>query len=285
MEIVYRKLAEIKPNPKNPRKADKDAIAALAESIAANPKFFEARPVLLSDRTGELVIIGGERRSEAAALLEMESVPTILLTGLTEAEEDEILIKDNTHAGKWDEAKLASWDASTLKSWNVDGVKFPKNEPKVVKDDFDPDKKVKVRCKAGDLWRLGEHRLLCGDSTKKEDFERLMGGNKADMVFTDPPYGVSIGDKNAALNSVQKAGCCTENICNDTLSVDDLYVVLVAAMTNVRESCCEDAVYFVTAPQGGGARTDDDDDARCWTGGKAQSCVAKERTDIQPRQA
>ena len=100
MEIVYRNLSELKPNPKNPRKGTKEAIEKLAESIKGNPKFFEARPILLSDRTGQLVIIGGERRSEAAALLKMQTVPTILLSGLTEAQEDEILIKDNTHAGE-----------------------------------------------------------------------------------------------------------------------------------------------------------------------------------------
>lgn len=64
MEIVYRKLSELKRNPKNPRKGTKEAVAKLAESIKSNGKFFEARPILLSDRTGELVIIAGERRSE-----------------------------------------------------------------------------------------------------------------------------------------------------------------------------------------------------------------------------
>jgi site-specific DNA-methyltransferase (adenine-specific) len=71
------------------------------------------------------------------------------------------------------------------------------------------------------------------------------------MVFTDPPYGVAIGDKNAVLNSVQKAGLCTENIANDTKTVPELYVILQQAMANVRLSCKSDAVYFVCAPPGG----------------------------------
>ena len=124
MDIIYRKLSDIKPNPKNPRKGTREAVQKLADSIRENPKFFEARPILLSDRTGELVIIGGERRSEAAALLGMEKVPTILVQGLTEAEEDEILIKDNTHAGVWDDAKLRAmreaWSGETLLDWGVD---------------------------------------------------------------------------------------------------------------------------------------------------------------------
>lgn len=109
LKIEYRLIEYLKPNPKNPRKVSSDAIKKLAESIKANPAFFEARPILLSDRTGELVIIGGERRSEAAIMLGMDTVPTILLSGLTEAQEDEIMIKDNTHSGVWDEQKLAQW--------------------------------------------------------------------------------------------------------------------------------------------------------------------------------
>lgn len=119
MEIVYRKLSDLHLNPKNPRTSTPEAVKALAESIKANPAFFEARPILLSDRTGKLVIIGGERRSEAAALLKMKSVPTILIPGLTEAREDEILIKDNSHAGEWDNIKLQNWLWEDLKKWGV----------------------------------------------------------------------------------------------------------------------------------------------------------------------
>ena len=123
MEIIYRQLSELKPNPKNPRKGTPDAVAKLAESIRKNPLFFEARPILLSDRTGELVIIGGERRSEAAALLGLDKVPTILLTGLTEEAEDEIMVRDNTHSGEWDTAKLAEiaskWGGDEVSSWGT----------------------------------------------------------------------------------------------------------------------------------------------------------------------
>lgn len=105
--------------------------------------------------------------------------------------------------------------------------------------------------KLGDIWQLGRHRLMCGDSTNSEAWEKLMDGEKADMVFTDPPYGVAIGDKNAMLNSVQKAGRCCENIENDTLSEEQLYEMLKSAFINVRENCADDACYFVTSPQGG----------------------------------
>ena len=154
------------------------------------------------------------------------------------------------------------WDAETiakavedfdlkLNDWGVD-IEFETEQPHASEDDFDASKeKIETKCKKGDVWQLGEHRLMCGDSTSAEDFSKLMNGNQADMVFTDPPYGVSIGDKNATLNSVQKAGRCCQNIENDTLGTKELYNVLVKAMSNIRENCKNDASYFVTSPQGG----------------------------------
>jgi DNA modification methylase len=111
--------------------------------------------------------------------------------------------------------------------------------------------------KTGDLWiiksksGIGEHRLLCGDSTKQEDVSRLFSGRKSQLVVTDPPYGVSIGDKNKFLNSLQPSGRSLENIENDTMSVEDLKAMLTKAFSLTKtfmEDCC--AIYL-TAPQGG----------------------------------
>lgn len=134
MEIVYGKLAELKPNPKNPRTGSNEAVVALAKSISENPQFFQARPILLSDRTGELIIIAGERRSEAAKYLGLEQVPTILLSGLTEQQEDEIMIRDNTHHGEWDRQKMDLWQRHVLKGWGVKIDEF--KVTKKAKDDF-----------------------------------------------------------------------------------------------------------------------------------------------------
>lgn len=121
----------------------------------------------------------------------------------------------------------------------------------IIEDDFDVTPPEQPKARLGDIYQLGEHRLMCGDSTDADAWAQLMDGEKADMVFTDPPYGVAIGDKNATLNSVQKAGRCTTNIANDTMSEEELYDMLKDAFINVRESCHDDAVYFVTSPQGG----------------------------------
>lgn len=121
----------------------------------------------------------------------------------------------------------------------------------ITEDNFEGELPAEPKAKLGDVYQLGNHRLMCGDSTDENAWGVLMDGEKADMVFTDPPYGVAIGDKNATLNSVQKAGRCTTNIANDTMSEEDLYETLKAAFVNVRENCNDDAVYFVTSPQGG----------------------------------
>lgn len=123
-QVIMRPLADLVPNPKNPRTATEEEIAALAESIKANPDYFDARPIVLSNRTGVMMIIDGEQRSKAAKLLGMVEVPTILMEGLTEAQEDEIMVRGNTHAGKWDDAKLKvmadKWGEEPVKGWNPD---------------------------------------------------------------------------------------------------------------------------------------------------------------------
>lgn len=102
---------------------------------------------------------------------------------------------------------------------------------------------VEAVSKRGEVYELGRHRLLCGDATSVADIEKLMNGALGDMVFTDPPYGVSIGDKNVALNSVHRAGHCLTNLQHDTLSPEMLYEVLLLAFTNFT-SC-----WFIDKPR------------------------------------
>jgi ParB-like chromosome segregation protein Spo0J len=99
MEVIYRKLSDIKPLDNNPRKITKEQLETLKKSISENPEYFEARPIILSDRTGELVIIAGNQRYRACKELKFKEVPTILLSGLTEAKEREIIIRDNVNNG------------------------------------------------------------------------------------------------------------------------------------------------------------------------------------------
>lgn len=145
----------------------------------------------------------------------------------------------------------ADFDLEELPDWGIEDLPNTSPVQTIEEDDVPEVSETTPRAKKGDIWLLGEHRLMCGDSSSFSDVEKLMAGEKADMVFTDPPYGVAIGDKNSILNKFDKAGQCKQNIANDNISLSDLYSLLVKAMTNCRESCKDSAVYYVTSPQGG----------------------------------
>jgi len=116
----YRKLKDLKKLEGNPRIIRDKQFKTLCDSIRDNPKYFEARPVILSNRTGELVIIAGNQRYEAARFLKLKEVPTFLIEGLTEEKEKEITIRDNVSNGEWDMDLLsATWSDLSLVEWGV----------------------------------------------------------------------------------------------------------------------------------------------------------------------
>ena len=194
--MKYRKLSELKKLEGNPRLIKDNQFKILCESIRNNKEYFEARPVILSDRTGSLVIIAGNMRYEAAKAVGLKEVPTFLIENLTGEKEKEIIIRDNVQNGEWDMDLLSAWDDLPLTDWGVDlpedwlapdGGAGGLTDPDAI-----PEPPKVAITKLGDIWLCGKHRVMCGDSTKAEDVERLMDGVKADMVFTDPPYGISL---------------------------------------------------------------------------------------------
>ena len=258
-------MAKLHPNtgqleglPANPRQITEEKYELLKKNIQDYPEMLNLRGLMvypLAD--GNYVVIGGNMRYRAMEELGYTSAPCVVIPAETPVETlKAYTIIDNNGFGKYDWDMIANeWDADEVQGWGLDlpedwgGSASGGNDAK--EDDFDESSVTESICQRGELWQLGEHRLMCGDSTSAEDFEKLMNGAKADMCFTDPPYGVSIGDKNATLNSVNGGNSIERNIENDTLSVEELYPILVKAMTNVRLSCKDDASYFVTSPQGG----------------------------------
>jgi hypothetical protein len=200
-EIEYLPISKVHLNEKNPRLIKDDAFRRLVKSLRESPALFRARPLLCSDRTGRLVILGGNMRYLAAKELKYPEVPVIVMKGLTEDQEKAIIIKDNGSFGEWDFSILASeWADLPLEAW---GVELPEGwlygAGEVVEDEFDAqaeaDKIVEPVTKHGDIWLLGKHRLMCGDSTVKEDVGRLLDSQRAGMLLTDPPYGINIVGK------------------------------------------------------------------------------------------
>lgn len=264
IDLIEMNTGQIAGLPSNPRQWTKAQLDNLKASIEETPELLEARGCIVDYHEGKYVCLGGNMRYAACKALGMSELPCYVVPeGTTILKKKEIVAKDNGSFGNWDYDALANeWGDLDLAGWGVsipewgaaaaDAAETDSREGQAKDDEFDEkEAQIEKKCSKGDIWRLGEHRLMCGDSTDEAAIKRLMDGDKADMVFTDPPYGVSIGDKNAALNSVQKAGRCCKNIENDTLSADELYPILVKAMTNARLSCKEDACYFVTSPQGG----------------------------------
>jgi DNA modification methylase len=194
--MEYKKISEIKLLENNPRTISDRQFKILCTSIKKNIDYFEARPLILSDRTGELVVIAGNQRYKAAESLGLKEVPTYLMKNLTEDTEREIVIRDNISNGDWDFDLLANeWNTEELEDWGLDGFPFEEaTELEAEEDDYTEPDNIQVDVVLGDLIEIGEHRLLCGDSTCSDQVAKLMNGEKADMVFTDPPYGISIVD-------------------------------------------------------------------------------------------
>lgn len=199
-EIKYIKLSELKPHPKNPRVHPDKLITKLARSIG---EFGFTNPVLVD---ADNRILAGHARCKAAEKMGMESVPALALP-LTGAAADAYVIADNklNELSSWDEAVLADLVAEIdAANFDVELTGFDPDEidallsPKgCVDDGFDEGKAKKAIeenggavTQTGDIWLLGGHRLMCGDSTSPADFEKLMNGQRAQLCVTSPPYGV-----------------------------------------------------------------------------------------------
>lgn len=189
-----RKLTQIHLNPENPRLIKDEAFKRLVESIKSFPKMLEIKPIVIDD-LGE--ILAGNQRYRACKELGMKEVPVLLASDLTPEQKQEFIVKDNTHFGEWDFNMLSTFhDSEELEAWGVpvwpsgdiEPIDLTSKEAK--EDDFEapPIEQIKTNIKYGDIIQIGNHRLMCGDSTKIEDVERLMDGKKSDMAFTSPPY-------------------------------------------------------------------------------------------------
>ena len=165
-----------------------------------------------------------------------------------------LALMDNSTSDKvqWDFDHIAAdFDLSELPDFGIEALPDMTPVQPVEEDDAPEVSETTPRAKKGNIWLLGEHRLMCGDSSSFSDVEKLMAGEKADMVFTDPPYGVKYTEKNEYLNSLGEGLRITKAIEGDSQTPDELHSFLVEVFKNIF-SCSSDKVsYYVTAPQGG----------------------------------
>lgn len=187
-------ITNLKANPTNPRILRDDKFAKLKKSIQEFPDMLNKRPIVaVTDTDGRLMVLGGNMRLRACQDLKMKEVPVILADEWTEEQRREFIIKDNVGFGEWDWDALANgWDTDQLQDWGMDlpvdfgaetneGLTDPDEVPEV------PETPVTV---LGDVWVMGKHRIVCGDSTSADTVAKCLNGVKPHLMVTDPPYGV-----------------------------------------------------------------------------------------------
>jgi DNA modification methylase len=185
MEI--KKISEVKLNPNNPRLIKDDKFKKLVQSIKDFPEMLSIRPIVVNQ---DMIILGGNMRFRACKEAGIKEIP-VIITDLPEDKQREFLIKDNTSGGEWDWDMLANeWDTDELEAWGLDLPVFDiKDEGTAEEDNYEVPDTIETDIVLGDLFEIGEHRLLCGDSTDINKVELLMDGKKCNLL-TDPPYGI-----------------------------------------------------------------------------------------------
>ena len=189
MDVEWMSINSVTPYGKNAKKHPKDQVDKIAKSI---DRFGWAQPIVV-DKNNDIII--GHGRLQAAKQLGLDKVPVLQMENLAEDEVKALRLADNKlNESEWDmdlvnqELDVLPIDLKTLTGFEDTEVLEPQE------DDFDTTPPVEPKSKLGDIYQLGNHRLMCGDSTNIEDVEKLMDGQKADMVFTDPPYGIDYQD-------------------------------------------------------------------------------------------
>jgi DNA modification methylase len=206
MKTQKVKITEVKSNPNNPRLIKDDKFEKLVKSIKEFPKMLEIRPIVVN---ADMIVLGGNMRLKACKEAGLKEIPIIFADELTEEEQKQFIIKDNVGFGEWDWEQLANdWDEVQLQEWGLDIPDFGVTEiPAAEEDDYEMPEELHTDIVLGDLIQIGDHRLLCGDSTDSDAVDKLMNGEKADMAHNDPPYGMK----------KEKDG-----VLNDNLNYDDL---------------------------------------------------------------
>lgn len=189
MNIQMMRLADLKPYAGNAKKHDEAQIANVMQSIK---DFGVVQPIVV-DKDNVLII--GHCRLIASKRLKLKEVPVVCLDDLSEDEAQKLRLLDNKlNESEWDFDLLAEQIPELdFTDYDIDwGIDLEDDDvPAKGGEDEAPDE-VETRCKLGDIWQLGDHRLICGDSTDKAVIDRLLNGEKADIVLTDPPYGIGV---------------------------------------------------------------------------------------------
>jgi len=237
MNSIEVNLSEIKSNPNNPRIIKDDKFHKLVESIKTFPRMLEIRPIVVNK---DMIVLGGNMRLRACKEAGLKKVSVIFADDLTEEQQREFIIKDNVGFGEWDWAMLANeWNTDELTEWGLDIPDFDTKElPEATEDDYEIPDEIQTDIVLGDLFEIGEHRLLCGDSTQLNTFEKLFANQMADLVVTDPPYNVSYEGKTKDKLTIK----------NDSMNGKEFYQFLYDFYTALGTYTKSGGVWYIWQP-------------------------------------
>ena len=232
MQIVMKSLGEIHPYENNAKKHDARQIKNVAESIK---QYGFVQPVVVDKNN---IIVIGHCRALAAKKLGIKEVPCVCVDDLTPEQVNALRLVDNkSNESDWDfdllKDELPELD---LSAFDFDWGLPEEATEEVVEDDApEVDEESEPITKKGDIWQLGRHRLMCGDSTKSDDVSALMGGRLADMLLTDPPYGVDYTGKTKDALKIE----------NDAKSDDEFIAFLQSACSSADSVMKPGAVFYI----------------------------------------
>lgn len=251
-------LADIEVNkgqiqglPANPRFIRDDKFKKLKASIQESPDMLALRELLVFQHGKKYVIIGGNMRYRALKELGYKETVCKIVPADTDIEQlKAITIKDNAGFGDWDVEQLANeWDLDKLTAWGVD---LPDLDVKPLEEEAEEDNfnvadalPSKAKAQEGDVYKLGVHRLVCGDSTDPIVLDVLMGNSKADLLLTDPPYNVDYSSKNEMLNAADKGNRVQKDIANDKMSGGAFQDFLTDAFTNANRYLKSGGAFYI----------------------------------------
>ena len=185
----------------------------------------ELRPIVVDENN---IILGGNMRHKACIEAGLKEVYIVQAKDLTEEQKDEFIVKDNVGFGEWDWDILANeWDTDKLENWGLDlPLDVSVQELEAEEDDYEIPNEIETNIVLGDLFEIGEHRLICGDSTQVDTWQKVMDDKLCDMVMTDPPYNVDYSSKNKMLNYLDEGNRNQTDIENDKMDNNSFYQFL-----------------------------------------------------------
>ena len=212
------KISELKINPNNPQKFND--LKKLENSIKEFPKMMELRPLVVDNNN---IVLGGNKRLLCLKNMGYKEIPDSWVKSaqdLTMEEQRRFIIADNVGFGEWDMDLLGEWEKQDLEDWGLE-LEWAEEIPEAEEDDFAIPDVIETDIVLGDLIEIGEHRLMCGDSTDSDMVAKLMDGEKEISIYTDPPYGINLDGDNSKRGkdtSLMKGGLNLHSFIDDSIS-------------------------------------------------------------------